>query len=549
MITDKARVRVAAGRRHIPVSLDAAEKPQMSAGYLRDTRSAVISTRVAPLTENRDEIRRSWRRVAGLAQDLVRNSGRLSGVLAQIVSDVIGTELQLVPVPDRDVLRKLGYDDAEVRDLVSLIKAEWKYYSWNPRECDLRGKRTVQQQLEIGLRDQIIYGEATGFIDWMPASQRARYGLKTGTKLCMMPPTFLVQDSVESSRMIQGVIHDENWRPVAYRFREEGNQAHQTRDWPAYDRLGNVKTIHVFEPTGARDVRGISPLAAALRKEIQHEMLEDMTLQMAVLQTALAISLTSEGPSQDAFEALSALKESNSANAGALADEFIGMYAASIQRAQNSKIHFGTDPVISHLAPGEKLDVRRVEAPGPQYEPFEKSLSRDFARAIGVTYESFTLDNRGATYSSSRVGIASIWPVVLRRRERGVAPIADASYANFLDEAIFYGRIPFKGGYEAFSANRDRILWAQWRGPAKPSADDKKSADASTKRIENYTSTVELESAELGHDVDELMRRQEEEHRFYLDRGMRSPYDRPNTPASSAKLEDDEDEAQGAVDQ
>lgn len=330
--------------------------------------------------------------------------------------------------------------------------------------------------------------------------------------------------------MIQGVIHDENWRPIAYRFREEGDLSFRTRDWAAHDGHGNVKTIHVFEPTGARDVRGISPLAAALRKHIQHEMLEDATLQMAVLQTALAISLTSEGPSQDAFEALHALKEGGGA-AAQLADQFVGMYAASIRKAQNSDLHFGTDPNISHLAPGEKLDVRGVDVPGPQYDPFEKSLSRDMARAIGVTYESLTLDNRGATYSSARVGISSIWPVVIRRRERGVAPIADATYGNFMDEAVFFGRIPIKGGYEAFRANRDRLLWAQWRGPAKPSADDKKSADASAKRIENYTSSVEIEAAELGHDADELMQRQEVEHRWYVERGMRSPYERINAPA------------------
>lgn len=533
MIAEKQRVRVKAGSTLAPSPTIAPVRPQPSAGYLRDTRSGVISTRSVPLTESRDEIRRSWRRVAAIAQDIVRNSGRLSGALTQIVSDVIGTELQLNPVPDVVTLKKLGYNDAEIRDLVRLIKTEWKYYSWNPRECDLRGKRIIQQQLEIGLRDQVIFGETTGFIDWMPSSMQARYGLKTGTKLCMMPPSFLVQDTLESERMIQGVIHDENWRPVAYRFREEGGLSLRTRDWPAYDRMGNVKAIHVFEPTGARDVRGISPLAAALRKHIQHEMLEDATLQMAVLQTSTAISLTSDAPSQDAFEALAALKESGDATlADQLAQQFIGMYAASIQRAQNSDLYFGTDPRISHLAPGEKLNVSGVDIPGPQYDPFEKSLSRDMARALGVTYESLTLDNRGSTYSSSRVGISSIWPVVLRRRERGVAPIADAVYANFLDESVFFGRIPIKGGYQAFAANRDRLLWAQWRGPAKPSADDKKSADASSKRIENYTSSVEIEAAELGHDADELMLRQEAEHKWYIERGMRSPYERPNTPAA-----------------
>lgn len=523
----------------VPASLKAPERPAASAGFLRDTRSAVISTRPAPLTESRDEIRRSWRRVAGLAQDMVRNSGRLSGALDQIVSDTIGTELQLNPTPDPATLRKMGYDDKEIRELISLIKAEWKFWSWNPRECHLRGKFIVQQQLEIGLRDQIIFGEAVGINDWMDAPTRARYGLRTGTKPCILSPTRLVQDTFESQRMIQGVLHDANWRPTGYRFRTEDGLSLATEDWPGYDKAGNVKTFHVFEPTGARDVRGISKLAAAIRKNIQHEMLEDSTLQMALLQTALSISLTSEAPSQDAFEALSALKESGGGDiADQLAQQFIGMYASQVKKARESKLYFGSDPNINHLAPGEKLEVKGAATPGPDYDPFSMSLSRDMARAIGVTYESFTLDNRNSTYASSRVGISSIWPIVLRRRERGVAPIADAMYGPWLDEAVFYGRIPIKGGYEAFRANRDRLLWAQWRGPAKPSADDKKSADASGKRLENYNSSVEIEAAELGHDADELMARQEVEHKWYTERGMRSPYDRvnaPTPPASTSK--------------
>lgn len=539
----KERVRVRANSRVSSLPVADVMRPSASTGYLRDTRSGVISTRRAPLTENRDEIRRSWRRVAGLAQDIVRNSGRLSGALTQIVSDVIGTELQLNPVPDVNTLKRLGYGEAEIRDLIRLIKTEWKYWSWNARECDFRGKFTVPQMLEIGLRDQIIYGEATGFVDWMGDADRRKYGIGTGTKICMMPPTFLVQDSADADRMIQGVIHDRNWRPVAYRFRQEGNLSIRTNDWPAYDGMGNTKAIHVFEPTGSRDVRGISPLAGGLRKHIQHEMLEDATLQMAVLQTAMAISLTSEAPSRDAFEALQALKEGGQEGdaSSQLAEQFVGMYGASIRKAQESNLHFGTDPSISHLAPGEKIDVRGVDIPGPQYDPFEKSLSRDMARGLGITYESLTLDNRGATYSSSRVGISSIWPVVLRRRERGVGPIADIMYSNFLDEKIYYGHIPFKGGYAAFHANRERLLWAQWRGPAKPSADDKKSADAAAKRIENYTSTVEIEAAELGHDADELMQKQQEEHEWYLARGMRSPYDRPNAPAVERDQKDDDD--------
>jgi lambda family phage portal protein len=503
---------------------------------------------MAPLTESRDNIRRAWRRVAGLAQDLILNSGRLSGVVQQIISDTVGSELQLNPKPDLNVLATLGYDASEARALIDLIKREWKYWSWNPRECDVRGKLIVPQMLDIGLRQYLAYGETTGINVWWPVSTRRRQNVRTGTKVLMLPPSRLVQETNEAIGLYQGVFHDEWGRPVQYRFADRRDGVPMSRDVAARNGFGLSKVIHIFEPNEADDVRGISPLAGAFRKHVQHEMLEDATLQMAVLQTAMGIALSSAAPSSEAFEALEALKEVAGTEGGKdVAESLAALLAAQIQRAQEGEISFGTDPRISHLAPGEKLDILGVKTPGPQYEPFNASLSRDMARALGVTYESLTLDNRGATYSSSRVGISSIWPVVTRRRERISGVQAQQIYDNWLDEAVFSGTVPIKGGYEAFNANRDRLCWAQWRGPAKPSADDKKSADAAAKRVETYTSTVEIEAAELGQDGQELREQHLEEHEWYVSRGMRSPYERAGTSTPSREKSEDEDEKAGGA--
>jgi len=525
-VSDKPRIRVPAGRGALP-AVQQLSRPQARSGqYLRDTRSAVLSTRMAPLTDSRDNIRRAWQRVAGLAQDLILNSGRLSGVMQQIISDTVGAELQLNPKPDPITLAKLGYSDKEARELIDLIKREWKYWSWNPRECDERGKLTVPQMLDIGLRHHLGYGETTGIIEWWPKLLRSRHRVRSGTKVLMLPPHRLSQETNSAVDLYQGVFHDERGRPVQYRFNDRRAGLPITRDVAARDGLGLAKVIHIFEANEADDVRGISPLAGAFRKHVQHEMLEDATLQMAVLQTSLGIALTSAAPSAEAFEALEALKDTVGNDAIEVAESLAALLASQINKAQEGEISFGTDPRVSHLGPGENLEILGVKTPGPQYEPFNASLSRDMARALGVTYESLTLDNRGATYASSRVGISSIWPVVVRRRERISAPQAQQIYEARLDEMVFDGTIPVKGGYEAFDANRDRLCWAQWRGPAKPSADDKKSAEAAAKRIEAYTSTVEVESAELGHDGQELREQQLEEHNWYVSKGMRSPYER-----------------------
>jgi len=125
-------------------------------------------------------------------------------------------------------------------------------------------------------------------------------------------------------------------------------------------------------------------------------------------------------------------------------------------------------------------------------------------------------------------------------RERIAAPPCQSLYENWLDEEVGENRIEVKGGYEVFAANRERFAWALWQGPAKPSADDGKSAKASSERIFNGTSTLADECAELGKDPDEVFEQRQREHDRYVAAGMPSPFVR--NPASNKDGDREEDE-------
>lgn len=505
-----------------PSPLAPAARPKASAAYLRDTRSGVIASRPSFLREHREDVRAAWRRSAGLAMELIQNSGRLRGACDQIIADTVGVELQLNPQPDPAVMARLGYDSAAQAQFRRDLKAWWKRWSWSPAECDQRGKLTVPQMVDVGLRWNLAFGEVTGILGFMSRAARRRYGIESGTKVTMIPPMRLVQDTNETERMFQGVLHDGNGRPVAYRVEERDRGLVRRTDWPARDVRGRPVFMHIFEPMDADDVRGISGLAASFLKSIQYEQLDAATLQTAILQTVHAIVLTSDLPSREAFEALEELKASG--NGGEIADDLLGMLGAQLDRARDSAIHVSAEPKLSHLAPGENLELKGVAVPGSQYLPFAKSLSRDAARALGISYAGYTLDFEGATYSSTRMENASIWPVTMRRRERIAGQQCQMIYEAALEEAIAEGRFPFRGGYAAFAANRDAITWAQWQGPAKPTADDHKSARAASERILNGTSSLAIEAAELGHDEEELFEQRRREHERYVSAGLPSPY-------------------------
>lgn len=525
-MTDKPRVKVKAGS---APALAPSSRPAPRAGYLRDSRSSILSTRGTSLRNHRDDVRVAWRRAAGLAMDIIQNSGRLRGAVDQVIADTVGVELILNPMPD---LAALGYDKKETDEFIRLLKAEWKLWAWNARECDLKGKFIGPQMVDIALRHDVVYGEALMLMDYMPAGLRRRYGIGSGTKMCLTTPTALVQDTSEVEGMFQGVIHDENGRPVAYRLSEREWGMVRTRDHRAYDAQGRQMVAHVFDPVDSNDVRGISRLVAAFREYLQWEILVDTTIQAQILQTVFAQVLTSEKPSAEAFEALEALGESQDTRE--LRDQFRDYFLAVMDKAAESEISVGSDPKLSHLAPGEKLELMATGIPGPQFLPVSQELQRGMARAIGISLASYTMNYEGATCSSTRMEGASLHPVVMRRRDRIASPVCQIAFEHRVDELIGTGRLPFKGGYEAFAANRDKTLWTVWQGPAKATADDQKSAKAASERLLNGTSTPDMECAEIGADAEEVFERRLYWHRRYEAEGMPSPFVR-NPGAGSAK--------------
>ena len=116
-MSDKPRIRVKAGSTTAP-GLAPDRRPAPRAGYLRDSRSQILSTRGTSLRDHREEVRIAWRRAAGLAMDIIQNSGRLRGAVDQVIADTVGVELLLNPMPD---LSKLGYDKKETDAFVKLL--------------------------------------------------------------------------------------------------------------------------------------------------------------------------------------------------------------------------------------------------------------------------------------------------------------------------------------------------------------------------------------------------------------------------------------------
>lgn len=499
--------------------------PRPKARYMNHDRTGILSMRHATTRDIKHDVRAAKARAFALAFDFMQNSGWIAGAADQIIADMIGPELKLNCRPD---LASLGYDEKERAAWCRLVEKEWRRWSWNPWECDLEGKSTVQELLDGTARYYLAGGEAISVVDWLNESARRRYGIKTGIKARLVSPHRLTNHTAPFEGWEQGILHDDLGRPMWYRFRRTDGGFETDSDVPARDKFG-LRVVHVMDRGATpNSPRGITPMAPAFKVIAQSDQLADATLTTALLQTAFAATINSPEPSETAFEAISQLGEMEGIEGTKnLADDLFAVWEQRLEALKNGQVSIGGGmSQVNHLGPGEELELHSTATPGPQYEPFQKGLLREMARCLGVTFESLTMDHSGASYSSTRMAVASIWPTILRRRERIVAPMAQGIYEAWLDEQVGTGAIPFKGGYRAFAANREKVVDAEWRGPSRPSADPYKDALANKVKLETGQTTLQAICAEAGEDWEEVADQAEREVTRFNDIGITPPHGR-----------------------
>ncbi|WP_430254276.1 phage portal protein [Neorhizobium sp. DAR64872/K0K18] len=522
-MSDKPRFRVQAGSS--PTVAKTVGRSPAEMRYLNRDKTGVLSMRRAIRRDGGTDVREAAWRASALAFDFMQNSGWIAGACDQMIVDTIGTEVKLNARPD---ILRLGYTEKERSDWCKLVEAEWRQHVWNPREFDLAGKATLAEMCDGLMRYFIGGGEAFGILSFLTERQRIAYGLQTGTKVTLVAPHRVPHTTREFEGLDGGIFHDANGRPTHCRFLRRDGGLDTEYDLPFYLQNGLPQVLHMMDRGDNPDsARGISIMAPILKVIAQSDQLADATLATALLQTIFAAVIKSPEPSEQAFQAIQTLADTDGIDgAGDLAQDFIDVWGQRFEALKSGGVNLSDSARIAHMGPGEELVFKTAETPGSQYIPFSQNLQREMARRLGVTMESFSMDFSKATYSSVRVATSTVWPIAQRRRERIVAPFCQGVYESWLDEKIALGKIPFKGGYRAFAANRDRVCWTEWQGPAKPSADDYKSAMASKVRLEVGVSSLSDECAEYGRDWEETAAQRARELKTLTDSGLPNPFER-----------------------
>jgi len=524
--------------RELPASLTGAlrpprvptGRPRATGEYMTEISTGVFAGWKPYVREPADEHREAWHDATARAIATMHNSGWLAGGIEQAVNAICGPQLALNARPDPDLF---GGPQASA-DWARSVERRFAAWASAPFHCDLYGRQSLGQMCAQGTKQWFGTGEIVGVVRF-----RQREGNTHGTKI-MLLPSKRIPFGARDPNAVQGIVLDADGCPVKTCF--------EVWDWrqPAMideivvanrDEMGRPQVIHIHD-SPATAIRGITPLAPALRVVRQFDQLANATLTSALIQAIFAATLESAMPSDQAFQALQSVDEQTTPSDGhpdrpaeTVSDGSpFGTYLSKIvQWYQHTRLDVGQFGKVTHTFPGEALKFHTNNTPNATYRDFTRFLLREIAKCIGITYEQLTGDREGATYSSERMGGAEAWLTVLHRRRHIAGRLMQIAYEAWLEEDIETGGTPFPDGIAGFLAQRDRASAADWRGPPRPTADDLKTAKANEVKLAKGIITLEHWCAEEGLDWEDVLEQRLREQERKAELGVEDPA--PATPA------------------
>lgn len=477
--------------------------PSVLGEAIRDMVTAPITSYLSGFNpvarEPYDQSIQQYRVASATTQDAIQKSGWLAGGIQQAKVQMIGNGLAINLKPKVGILGTLDETESWARD----VEQHWEDYAKDAWSVDYTGRHTLGQIADQALSQYFANGEIVALLPF-----EERVGSSHGTKVHLVPSSRLIDDAIRhGDNVVQGVmLNRRTLVPEGYVFnnRNPWSITGEEVRVAARDQFGRPQVIHLFE-NGPGAVRGISPLLPALKVTKQYDQLADATLTAALVQTIMAATIESDSPTAELLKALQSEDEQDESvraesEVGAMAGDFERLMLARKGWYDQTKVDLGQFGKLVHLFPNEKLNMNRSEHPNTGYADFSKGLLREIARCIGITYEQFTGDYIGATYSSVRMASADMWLVNLFRRAHFVGRFYQMVFEAWLEEDIEKGHTPFPGGVPNFLIMRAEICRIDWRGPPKPTADDLKTAKAQQiQRQEGWVPTEQL-AAEYGND-------------------------------------------------
>lgn len=436
--------------------------------------------------------------VTSRIRDVVRNDPTARSAVERLVDMIVGDGLRYSSKPDADAL---GITPEEARTLARKMQAEWKAFACTHdphRWCDSQRRLSIDGLFRLGVRSMVIAGEICAAVDWRPGDHRYSTCIQAIDPDRVSNPYGMI----EGPNLRGGVVMDDRGTPIGYHVREAhvGDWFSYGRAWtwsyvPRFTDWGRPVFIHAFEPEREGQTKAISPFTALINRLRMIGKFADTELASATANALFTAFVYTDMNPEEIKDRLTPGEDIRDHKS----------YASFLMRYYEKYPARVGGTRIPTMLPGSEIKMNASPRQTTAFPAFQTAFLHSIAAALNISYEQLTMDWSRVNYSSARAALNEVWRSTKRIRrvfsEQYVAPIAYA----VMEEAFESGYIKAPKGAPEFQENPGAYLGGRWIGPGRGVVDALKEAEAASMRMENMTSTLEIECAENGHDYQDIM--------------------------------------------
>jgi lambda family phage portal protein len=484
-------------------------------------------------------------------KDMVHNDAHTIGAVALHRDTIVGAQYRLNAAPNLRVLgaANKAFDQNWAEEFQTLVEARFNLIGESDA-CwlDVQRTKTFTALIRLAVAGYVYTGEILASCEWL--NREPSRPLKTAIQLISPSRLSNPNDSLDTMNLRRGIERNAFGRPLAYWIRQQhpGDMYSDNRGLYTWNRVaaekpwGRKMILHAYEPLEPDQSRGVADMVAALQDMRMTKNFKAVTLQRAIIDASYAATVESELPP----EVIAAMMGGSTGAENYM--NAIGAFMNALGEYVSGTDSINIDGVmVPHLFPGTKLNAQALGTPGGLGSDFESSLERNIAAALGLSYEEFSRDFSGVSYSGARASMGLTAKHMKAKKKVSADRLAGGIYSLSLEEEIANGNVPLPRGvkrdffYEPLM--KEALCQAGWIGAGAGQIDELKETQAAILRVKAGFTTYEQECARLGNDFREVFEERAREEGLITKLGLTFSLDASKAAGNDQTSQDQTDGA------